>query len=616
MKKLPVLLGAVLALVLGGIPFLGLQPKAETENVSLLYGQPTVILEGETESVLDSMQETTGVSSVKFLLGVQDEVLSVKDARGKVLCTLEEAYAKLPKGASVIAEVSDDTALALYADFAKEKGIKNPGVLSSDITVLNAASSAVSGADLFYAPASASTTQKCLEELKTANVLGIQVLVLSHADASVDNVRYLQARFKSVWVETDGSAAQVADAIGSGACGIITSDVQTVRDLFVKIAAASDTDADGYPMVITRTPFVAAHKGDHMLYLENSAEAVAEAAKIGATHVEIDIRLTKDGQVVVFHNDQISYNGQNVNVNSLTLDEIKSIDLPNANGCKVPTLEEVFDAVLSSGNDELVMVIELKGKEADLVPLFAAKVRQYDMTDRIVLISFYETQLDLARELLPNTSVSLLQYLTDGDTALTAAKTRGAGIDMAFNIDSSLKATNIRTKYGNGTTTSSAYLDVFRTFADRGYSLWMWTYDLNSMTEAFRYGVTGITTDDPRYASDKIEKLQIGQVISVEALPQNGDTIEIPAITYKGESTTVPAKVIYLNDKNTEAVLVCRREGEIGLVSQSVTFRIEEGGSADESAGGCSSVAVSSALAVSGVLLLAGILFTVWRKAN
>lgn len=612
MKKLPVLLGAVLALVLGGIPFLSLQAKADTENVSLLYGQPTVILEGETESVLDSMQDATGVSSVKFLLGVQGEELSVKDASGNVLCTLEEAYAKLPAGASVIAEIADTTALALYADFAKEKGIENPGVLSSDITVLNAASSAVSGADLYYAPASASTTQECLAELEKANVLGIQVLVLSHADASVDNVRYLQARFKSVWVETDGSVEQVADAIGSGAYGIITDDAETVRDLFAKIAAASDTDTEGYPMVITRAPFVAAHKGDHMLYMENSAEAVAEAARIGATHVEIDIRLTKDGQIVVFHNDQITYNGQNVNVNSLTLDEIKSIDLPNSNGCKVPTLEEVFDVVLASGNEDLVMVIELKGKETDLVPLFAAKVRQYDMADRIVVISFYENQLDLAREYLPNTSVSLLQYLTDGDTALTAAKTRGAGIDMAFNIDSSLKATNIRTKYGNGTTTSSAYLDVFRTFADRGYSLWMWTYDLDSMTEAFRYGVTGITTDDPRYASDKIEKLQIGQEISVEAQPQNGETIEIPALTYKGDSTTVPAKVVYLNNEETEAVLVCRREGEIGLVSQSVTFRVEEGGSA----GGCSGVVVSSALAVSGVLLLAGILFTIWRKAN
>lgn len=612
MKKLPVLLGAVLALVLGGIPFLSLQAKADTENVSLLYGQPTVILEGETESVLDSMQDATGVSSVKFLLGVQGEELSVKDASGNVLCTLEEAYAKLPAGASVIAEIADTTALALYADFAKEKGIENPGVLSSDITVLNAASSAVSGADLYYAPASASTTQECLAELEKANVLGIQVLVLSHADASVDNVRYLQARFKSVWVETDGSVEQVADAIGSGAYGIIMDDAETVRDLFAKIAAASDTDTEGYPMVITRAPFVAAHKGDHMLYMENSAEAVAEAAKIGATHVEIDIRLTKDGQIVVFHNDQITYNGQNVNVNSLTLDEIKSIDLPNSNGCKVPTLEEVFDVVLASGNENLVMVIELKGKETDLVPLFAAKVRQYDMADRIVVISFYENQLDLAREYLPNTSVSLLQYLTDGDTALTAAKTRGAGIDMAFNIDSSLKATNIRTKYGNGTTTSSAYLDVFRTFADRGYSLWMWTYDLDSMTEAFRYGVTGITTDDPRYASDKIEKLQIGQEISVEAQPQNGETIEIPALTYKGDSVTVPAIVIYLNDEKTEAVLVCRREGEIGLVSQSVTFRVEEGGSA----GGCSGVVVSSALAVSGVLLLAGILFTIWRKAN
>ena len=612
MKKLPVLLGAVLALVLGVIPFLSLQAKADTENVSLLYGQPTVILEGETESILNSMQDTSGVSSVKFLLGVQGEELSVKDASGNVLCTLEEAYAKLPAGASVIAEIADTTALALYADFAKEKGIENPGVLSSDITVLNAASSAVSGADLYYAPASASTTQECLAELEKANVLGIQVLVLSHADASVDNVRYLQARFKSVWVETDGSVEQVADAIGSGAYGIITDDAETVRDLFAKIAAASDTDTEGYPMVITRAPFVAAHKGDHMLYMENSAEAVAEAARIGATHVEIDIRLTKDGQIVVFHNDQITYNGQNVNVNSLTLDEIKSIDLPNSNGCKVPTLEEVFDVVLASGNEDLVMVIELKGKETDLVPLFAAKVRQYDMADRIVVISFYENQLDLAREYLPNTSVSLLQYLTDGDTALTAAKTRGAGIDMAFNIDSSLKATNIRTKYGNGTTTSSAYLDVFRTFADRGYSLWMWTYDLDSMTEAFRYGVTGITTDDPRYASDKIEKLQIGQEISVEAQPQNGETIEIPALTYKGDSVTVPAKVVYLNDEKTEAVLVCRREGEIGLVSQSVTFRVEEGGSA----GGCSGVVVSSALAVSGVLLLAGILFTIWRKAN
>ena len=611
MKKLPVLMGAVLALVLGVMPFLGLQAKADTENVSLLYGQPTVILEGETESVLDSMQEASGVSSVKFLLGVQDGELSVKDASGNVLCTLEEAYAKLPAGASVIAEVEDTTALTLYAAFANEKKIENPGVLSSDITVLNAAYSAVSGADLFYAPASASTTQECLAEMEKANVLGIQVLVLSHAGASVDNVRYLQARFKSVWVETDGSAAQVADAIGSGAYGIITDDAETVRDVFVKIAAASDTDTEGYPMVITRTPFVAAHKGDHMLYLENSAEAVAEAAKIGATHVEIDIRLTKDGQIVVFHNDQITYNGQNVNVNSLTLDEIKTIDLPDANGCKVPTLEEVFDAVFSSGNEDLVMVVELKGKEIDLVPLFAAKVRQYDMADRIVVISFYENQLDLAREYLPNTSVSLLQYLTDGDTALTAAKTRGAGIDMAFNIDSSLKATNIRTKYGSGTT-SSAYLDVFRTFADRGYSLWMWTYDLDSMTEAFRYGVTGITTDDPRYASDKIEKLQIGQEISVEAQPQNGETIEIPALTYKGESTTVPAKVVYLNDEETEAVLVCRREGEIGLVSQSVTFRAEEGGRA----GGCSGVAVSSSLAVSGVLLLAGILFTIWRKAN
>ena len=52
MKKLPVVMGAVLALVLGVMPFLGLQANADTENISLLYGQPTVILEGDRKSVV------------------------------------------------------------------------------------------------------------------------------------------------------------------------------------------------------------------------------------------------------------------------------------------------------------------------------------------------------------------------------------------------------------------------------------------------------------------------------------------------------------------------------------------------------------------------------------
>lgn len=603
MKKWSIFLGAAMLAVICAavVPY----RRASAESAASLYGQPSVAVLAESKEAIGSLKETKNISSAVFTFGAEGDVLQVLDASGAAIATAEEAFAAVPDGASVLARISDAAVLEKYLAFAEEKGVKRLAVLSSDIAVLSAAETAAPAADLYYAPASASTRDECLTELGKANVLGVQAMVLSFADATADNVRFLQARFKSVWVVTDGSAEQIADAIGSGAIGIMTPDAQAVQSLYAKIALYSETDAKGLPLVVTRAPFVAAHKGDHTVYPENTAEAIADAAKTGATHVEIDIRLTKDNKVVVFHNDQIACNGQNVNVNNLTLAEVKTVDL---SGYKVPTLEEVFDAVLATGNQEMIMIVEIKGRETDLVPLFAAAVNSYDMGNRIVAITFYEDQMNRLREQLPSTSVSFLQYVTDGETALNASKARGAGIDMSYNTDNRLQAKSLRTLYGDGSSTAAAYLELFRAFADRGYALWLWTYGLDSMTEAFRYGVTGITTDDPRYASDKVEKLLTDEPIEVENLPKDGDTIEVSALTYKGESVTVPAKVAYLDESGTKAILICRREGEIGLVSGSVTFREGSGSSGSASRGGCRGVAAASSLAAAAAVLTAGVL--------
>lgn len=92
---------------------------------------------------------------------------------------------------------------------------------------------------------------------------------------------------------------------------------------------------------------VVAHRGDWRNACENSIEAVENAIRMGVDIVEIDLRRTKDGELILMHDDRVdrTTTGKGY-VKDLTLAEIKSLRLRN--GCniktcyKVPTLEEVL----------------------------------------------------------------------------------------------------------------------------------------------------------------------------------------------------------------------------------------------------------------------------------
>lgn len=92
---------------------------------------------------------------------------------------------------------------------------------------------------------------------------------------------------------------------------------------------------------------VAAHRGDWRNACENSVEAVENAIKIGVDIVEIDLMRTKDGELIVMHDEKVDRTTTGSGyVKDMTLAEIKKLRLKN--GCsiktiyKVPTLEEVL----------------------------------------------------------------------------------------------------------------------------------------------------------------------------------------------------------------------------------------------------------------------------------
>lgn len=93
--------------------------------------------------------------------------------------------------------------------------------------------------------------------------------------------------------------------------------------------------------------FVVAHRGDWRNAPENSLQAIKNSIEMGVDIVEIDIKKTKDGKLVLMHDTQVdrTTNGKG-NVSDYTFAEIQQLSLKNGLGRvtnhSIPTLEEAL----------------------------------------------------------------------------------------------------------------------------------------------------------------------------------------------------------------------------------------------------------------------------------
>ena len=93
---------------------------------------------------------------------------------------------------------------------------------------------------------------------------------------------------------------------------------------------------------------VIAHRGDHTIAPEISLMAIHNAINDGADYVELDIRTTKDGKLVLMHDGTVDRmtNGKG-NINELSFDTIRALKLfnkriTNSDTLQVPTFEEAL----------------------------------------------------------------------------------------------------------------------------------------------------------------------------------------------------------------------------------------------------------------------------------
>ena len=102
-----------------------------------------------------------------------------------------------------------------------------------------------------------------------------------------------------------------------------------------------------------------AHRGGK-IGKENSLETLKAAARMGVDVVECDIRKTKDGTYVIYHDDNLSrLAGKNLVVSEVTFDEM--LEIMEKNGRNVLTFEELVKGY----NEKTPILLHIKLEEYD-----------------------------------------------------------------------------------------------------------------------------------------------------------------------------------------------------------------------------------------------------------
>jgi len=153
-------------------------------------------------------------------------------------------------------------------------------------------------------------------------------------------------------------------------------------------------------------PLIIAHRGASGHAPENTKAAFQLALDQHADGIELDVMLSKDGRLVVIHDDTVdrTTNGTG-RVRDLTLNQLMALDA--GNGEKIPTLEEV----LNTFGGRYLINIELKNYATpfDKLPIAVGDLlKTKDYPEKIIISSFNPFNLARFRRRCPQVKQGLL----------------------------------------------------------------------------------------------------------------------------------------------------------------------------------------------------------------
>lgn len=230
--------------------------------------------------------------------------------------------------------------------------------------------------------------------------------------------------------------------------------------------------------VSKRKPIVIGHRGAAGIAPENTLVAFRKAAELGADGVEFDVQRTADGELVIFHDENLK---RTTNISGV-LRQVTWADLQAADsgswfakdfeGERVPKMRTLFEFMRTN---DLLMFIELKDpfRYPGIEEQIAELIHEYNFVERAQVRSFYHDALHNFQRIAPDIAISELWY----DHLPSEEETNFKTINALFSLY-----------------TQEAIAEIH----ERGQKATAWTVnDMNTAAQLISWGIDGLTTDYP-----------------------------------------------------------------------------------------------------------------------
>ena len=227
---------------------------------------------------------------------------------------------------------------------------------------------------------------------------------------------------------------------------------------------------------------------------ENSLSALEKSIDLGVPMVEIDVQLTADDVVIVWHDeDLMRMTGDPRGVREVRFDEIESLYLRSDDpryieSDRVATLEQY----LQQSNGRIQLMIELKyyGFYPELAERTFELIREYEMEDQVVIKSLNYSGVVQTREIAPDLEVGYVSAAAVGDISR---------LPVDFLSVNHINITDA----------------LIRSSRERGMAIYAWTVNnREDMITVIEKRVNGIITDRPEITLPLVE--EVNQLSPVE----------------------------------------------------------------------------------------------------
>jgi glycerophosphoryl diester phosphodiesterase len=278
--------------------------------------------------------------------------------------------------------------------------------------------------------------------------------------------------------QADAAAGEEADSAESDAQGNAAAGEET--DTQADAAAGEEADTARIQLI--------GHRGYNALYPENTMPSFEAALNVGVDYIETDVQLTKDGRLVLFHDNTLEHiTGAEGKIADYTYDELLELDFGTSfevsfAGTQIAALEELLALVKDSG---CRIYLELKdiGDVEGFAEAVFDMVEQYGMADRCVFASFRYEYLEQIKAIDPNVEI-LLNTTSDSTTLAEDFPAEYYGLCV-------------------GTMTQ----DTVNALHQAGRTVFVWTVNTpDAVRSVIDMGVDGIVTNEPEWTGTLLNR--------------------------------------------------------------------------------------------------------------